>query len=78
MRVNYAQHNEDFWIQKVERSVDEGAELIYVPLAALPRAMAMNLAVKHDVTVFIKDDSYLFSTDPKTTQSLLKEEDTLH
>lgn len=78
MRLNKSQHDEDFWIQAVEGSVDEGEEIICVPLAALPRATAMNLAIKLDITVFVKGNNYLFSTDPDTTKKLLKEEDTLH
>lgn len=78
MRLQNNQHPEDFWIQKVEGSVDEGEPVICVPLAALPRSLAMKLAIKLDVTVFVKGNNYLFSSDPKLTQAMLKEEDTLH
>ncbi len=78
MRANVEQHSEDFWIQVVEGSVDEGEPIICVPLTALPRATAMKLAIKLDITVFLKGNNYLFSTTEETTQTLLKEEDTLH
>ncbi|MES2625099.1 MAG: hypothetical protein V4628_07465 [Pseudomonadota bacterium] len=71
-------HAEDFWIDVVEGSYDEGEPLIYVPLSALPRGIAMSLAVKLGIAVFMKGDNYLFSTNQEFTKELLIEEDTLH
>ncbi len=78
MRIVSEQHAEDFWIQVVVGSFDEGEPLIYVPLNAISRSTAMGLALKLGITVFLKGDNYLFSTSEEFTRELLNEEDTLH
>lgn len=78
MKTCVKQQDEDFWIQAVIGAADEGAGLICVPLHALPRAWALKLATKLDLTVFVKGSNYLFSMDIETTKAMLKEEDTLH
>ena len=78
MQANLYNHSEDFWINVVEGSAYEGEPLIYVPLAALSRGVAMALAKKLDITVFMKGDNYLFSTSREFTEALKLEEDTLH
>jgi hypothetical protein len=78
MQVKQNKHSEDFWIQVVEGSVDEGEPVICVPLAAFSRATAIRLAMKLNMKVFIKGSDYLFSTTEEATQKLLKEVDTLH
>jgi hypothetical protein len=76
--IEFEQNSEDFWIQVIECCVDEGIPVINVPLVVLARTTAMNLALKFNLTVFIKDNEYLFSTTKDATLRLLKEEDTLH
>ena len=78
MQVKKSNHSEDFWIQVVEGSVDEGEPITCVPLAALSRATAVRLAMKLNLTVFIKGSDYLFSTTGEISKALLREEDTLH
>ncbi len=78
MEIVNEQHAEDFWIQLVMGSFDEGEALIYVPLNALSRSIAVGLALKLGITVFVKGDNYLFSTSEEFTRELLIEEDTLH
>ena len=78
MQVKQNKHSEEFWIQVVEGSVDEGEPVISVPLTAFSRAIAMRLAMKLSMKVFIKGSDYLFTTTEEATQALLKEEDTLH
>ena len=78
MEIVNEQHEEDFWIQVVVGSFDEGEPLIYVPLNALSRSIAMGLALKLGIAVFMKGNNYLFSTNDEFTKELLNEEDTLH
>ncbi len=78
MQAKNNSHSEEFWIQVVEGSVDEGEPVICIPLTAFSRATAVRLAMKLNLTVFIKASDYLFSTKDEVTRTLLKEEDTLH
>ena len=71
-------HSEDFWINEVEGGANEGEPLIYVPLNALSRGIAMGLAIKLDISVFVKGNNYVFSTSKDFTEALQLEEDTLH
>ena len=77
MQTDFNNNSEDFWIDVVEGSANEGEPLIYVPLAALSRGIAMALAIKLDITVFMKGNNYLFSTSKEFTEALKLEEDTL-
>ena len=79
MKFNETKHSEEFWIDVVEACVDEGEPLICVPVGALDRKTAVELALKLDITVFIKSNDYMFSTSMEATQYLFDwNDETLH
>jgi hypothetical protein len=63
--------SEKLWIDRIKNAVAKGEVIICVPLTALLRQTAVQLALRLDVIVFIQGDHYLFNTTKTLSKELL-------
>jgi hypothetical protein len=71
MKIDEVENAEDFWTVLLEDAIAKGQKIISIPACDMSEIVAIELAMKLDISVMVKGTDYIFSTTKEGTQALL-------
>lgn len=62
MRIEDIENGEQFWAMLITTSVDKGYSGAVIPTANLEEGLAINVAIRLNMSLLVKDGNYVFSS----------------